>query len=169
MASELLDPCPAPYGPSARRRLIDGAALRPLVEAVVAATAWDGPCGFDWIRTSTGAYQVIEFNARPAGAYHLGPRVGVDFSRAAQAWLEARADRQYPVLPPRARRIYPLFPRFVQVAAKRRSPRYLVSAFVDGGWRDVPWRDPILTIRQAGHALRMGFRKRKRGSAGGFG
>ncbi len=156
-ASRTRDPWPEPFGPSSTRELFHDEALRPLVEAVAAATAFDGPCGFDWIRDERG-YHVIEFNARPTTCYHIGPLVGVDFVRALRAWLEGRSDRQDPRPPRGGRAVVRVFPRYLMRAMARRSGRDLVRCLPGLERQDLPWSDPVLLARQTARALVDGWR-----------
>lgn len=156
-ASRTCDPWPEPFGPSSTRELFHDDALRPLVNAVAEATAFDGPCGFDWVRDPRG-YRVLEFNARPTTAYHLGAWAGVDFARALRAWLEDRADRQDPRPPRGGRATVHIFPRYLTRAVARRDVRALLRCLPGMARHDLPWGDPLLLARQTARALVDGWR-----------
>ena len=165
-ASFTRDPWPAPFGPSSTREVFHDEALQPLVEAVAAATGFDGPCGFDWIRGPTG-YRVIEFNARPTTCYHLGALAGVDFARALGAWLEGRDDRQDPRPPRGGRAVVHVFPRYLVRAVARRDAKALWRCVPGVARHDVPWGDPMLAARQAARSVVDGWREGVNGARTG--
>lgn len=160
--SRMLDPWPEPYGPSTRREAGSFPGLERLVEAIAAATAFDGLCGFDWICGDDGRYRVIEFHPRPQVGYHLATLCGVDFPEAIRAWLARRAVRVGPGRCDGSR--LHVFPAALKRAAARGCWIDAVAAIVPGRRAAAPWSDPLVLLRQGGQAIRKGLRDRRRKS-----
>jgi predicted ATP-grasp superfamily ATP-dependent carboligase len=82
---------PKSTGMSCIRTAMDHPEIEALLEGVGRLTGFHGLGGVDWIESHKGGrLVVIEFNPRPTPGYHLGPRSGVDFSRAIQEILTGK-------------------------------------------------------------------------------
>ncbi len=87
---------PPETGPSCARKLEDIPA-QDMVEVVGKATHFDGLAGIDWMWDDAAQrIWLLEINMRPVTAYHLGPLVGVSFSKAIRDWLKGETHQQIP-------------------------------------------------------------------------
>jgi predicted ATP-grasp superfamily ATP-dependent carboligase len=109
-----------------------------LVRGVGKLTEFNGLCGLDWLwDRKTGRAVLLEFNPRPLPTAYLGPRAGVDFSRALQTAASPESEVQKPT---RSGAKIDLFPQALYYGLDHREPGRILRAF-----SDAPWNDPMLT------------------------
>jgi hypothetical protein len=138
---------PGAFGPSAARQLADPPEAHGILHALGAHLGYHGFCAVDWIEDErTGRLQILELNARPVPALHLGAGDGVDFARAVRSLLlGAPQDAQ------RARSlrdeepVTPLFPQdFYRAVTEGDSAALEAWRRGTQPFADVPWDDPPL-------------------------
>ena len=135
---------PGPFGPSSARQFMSHADVEPIIRTVGARSGYHGFCAVDWVLDREGRLQLIELNARPVPAIHMGSLAGVDFSRAVRELLAGTPRVQAPR--PRARRVVPMFPEDVWRAASEDSLSLAAWLPWPGRFTDVPWHDPPLLL-----------------------
>lgn len=105
-----------------------------VVHSIGALTEFHGLAGIDWVLDSvTQKLVVLEFNPRPTPVYYLGPRAGVDFSRALAGIGAGSVATQEPS---RDSRVINLFPQALYDAVEHASPLDLLATFKDAPWGD---------------------------------
>lgn len=123
------------------RELVDLPEIEELLQKVGRMTGYHGLAGIDWIRNPVSqALYFIELNSRPTPCYHLGPRVGVDFSCALREWIKGGpVSVQRPQAPkPRQALVYQ-FPQYCYRVMDDKAFHLLVRVLPD-----VPRDDPNL-------------------------
>ena len=138
---------PGAFGPSAARQLADPPEAPGILHALGALLGYHGFCAVDWIEDArTGRLQILELNARPVPALHLGAGDGVDFAGAVRSLVRgehqgaqrARALRD-------GEPVTPLFPQDFYRAVTEGDGAAL-EAWRHGTqpYADIPWDDPPL-------------------------
>ena len=135
---------PGPFGPSSARRFMSHREVEPLIRAVGARSGYHGFCALDWVLDGDDHLQIIELNARPVPAIHLGRLCGVDFSRAVRELLTGVPRVQPPR--PRGARVISMFPEDLWRAAAESSLALTAWLPWPGRFADVPWHDPPLLL-----------------------
>lgn len=149
---------PGPFGPSCARQFVDRDDLTPMIARFGAETRYDGFVAFDWIVDAQDRAWILEVNARPVPALHMGVHANVDFAKAVARWLSH--DARCVLAPLRSianPAIFPMFPEDFHRAITDDDERGL-DAFRRGnaGHGDIPWDDPPLLA----HLLRRRSTKR---------
>ncbi|MGH7284196.1 MAG: hypothetical protein ACRELY_21935 [Polyangiaceae bacterium] len=149
---------PGPFGPSCARKFVDHEDLAPMIARFGAETGYDGFVAFDWIVDGCDRAWILEVNARPVPALHMGAYAGVDFADAIARWLSPGARHARPAMRSIANpAIFPMFPEDFHRAITDADDAGL-DAFRKGnaGYDDIPWDDPPLLA----HLLRRRSTKR---------
>ena len=149
---------PGPFGPSCARQFVERDDLAETIARFGAETSYDGFVAFDWIADESDRAWILEVNARPVPALHMGVHANVDFAEAVARWLST--DHRVLFAPMRSianRAIFPMFPEDFHRAITDGDEAGL-DAFRKGnaGHDDVPWDDPPLLA----HLLRRRSTKR---------
>ena len=126
---------PPPAGPSSVVRFVDRPDIAAAVGALIERFGYTGFGSFDFIlQEQTGKPFLLEFNARPTPATHLGKYNGTDLCGAlfdalnGTDFVEKATARREPVIA--------LFPQEYLRDAH--------SAYISTAFHDVPWSDPGL-------------------------
>ncbi len=142
------------------RELVDLPEIEELLQKVGSMTGFHGLAGIDWIRNPVNQMlYFIELNPRPTPCYHLGSRVGVDFSRALREWVKGDpVNVQRPRAPkPRQALVYQ-FPQYCYRAIDDRAFHLLVRVLPD-----VPRNDPNLVAALLRRVMTHNLPKSMRG------
>ncbi len=151
---------PGAFGPSCARQLAAPPDVEALLTTLGEALGYHGFGAVDWIASlQTQKLTLLELNARPVPALHLGARDGVDFAVAARAFV-----RGEPVPPFAARAlrddepVTPLFPQdFYRAVAEDDTAALRGWQAKVARFDDVPWDDPPLLA----HYLRRRLVRRR--------
>lgn len=136
---------PGPFGPSCARSFVDREDLAPMIARFGVETGYDGFVAFDWIAGEDDHTWILEVNARPVPALHMGVHAGVDFARAVETWLGGPLTSHSPMRSIANSAIFPMFPEDFHRAITDADELGL-DAFREGhaGHDDIPWDDPPL-------------------------
>ena len=138
---------PGPFGPSSARRFMNHPQIAPMLERLGALTGYHGFCALDWVHAPVeDRLHLIELNARPVPTIHMGPRAGVDFSKAVRDLMNGKQTVQAPPDPPADGPVVPMFPEDIYRASSEGALSLPLG--------DVPWSDPPLLA----HHLRLMWR-----------
>ena len=151
---------PGELGPSSARKFMHHDLIEPMLDELGTRSGYDGFAALDWILDESGALHVIELNARPVPALHMGAHVGVDFAIAISDFISARntggagaqqSRRQRPHCSPTNQAIFPMFPEdFYRSITESDFAGLAQFARGGPGFDDIPWDDPLLLV----HLLR---------------
>lgn len=131
---------PTQCAASCVRELTDAPEIEDMLTRIGAMTAYRGLAGVDWLREGDdGKIHLIELNPRPTPCYHLGPRVGVDFSTGLRGLLDGRSALQRPRAPDPAQSLVYQFPQYCYRAIDDRAFHRLARTVPD-----IPRDDPLL-------------------------
>ena len=146
-----------PFGPSSARQFIHHDDAEPLVTQLGAMTGYHGLGALDWVRDeASDRLQVIEFNARPVPALHLGPLAGIDFAKSIEAMLSGSNEVQRPPPLPAGGPVVSMFPEDCFRALLAGELRALLQWVPRRGtFNDIPWDDPRLLLYYLQYAGRM--------------
>lgn len=148
---------PHPFGPSAMIHFIDRPSMAPLLQRLGQVTGFHGLCGFDFIlRQRSGDVALLEQHGRPTpqvGLY-LGGRHGA-LEMAIHRMLSGEVVGADVPTAAKKHGHVAMFPQDIYRSVRERDYFNLVRWLVTPArWRDIPWREPALLLRQCGLGAR---------------
>jgi len=136
---------PSQFAPSCVRQMMSHPKIEEILLRIGQSTGLHGFGGFDFLHDAqTRELLVLEMHARATAGLHLGPLVGVDFSKAIRAMLAGEHLVQRPILNGACREL-PMFPQDLDRSLDQRDWPALCR-WISGknGCVDIPWSDARL-------------------------